>query len=100
MKLEYYASKAQRDVSFRQRQLEEMVYQKKLNQVGFVLIGVASGSYVAYCGIFQHRCPNLGETFFVLLLCTWRYTYARTKVTALQSINQAGNGREQERLLP
>lgn len=86
--VEFY-SKAHIDASFRQQELEETAYQKKMTQVVFGIFLVATAGYVAYCGIVERRLPDLGSLVLPLVLCGWGFTKSRTKLAALQAINFA-----------
>ena len=95
--VEFYA-KAQKDASFRQQQLQEATEHKKMTQtLTWVLVGAAT-AYIAFCGIVERRMPDVDPLLFLLVLCSWGLTQSRTKVAALEAINQAGQSSQSSHL--
>ena len=85
--VEFY-SKAQIDPAFRQQKVVETIYQRKI-ALSFAIVSIAGWIvYAAYFGIAEGRWPADGGVILMLVLCASLHGQARTRLGALQAIEQ------------
>jgi hypothetical protein len=83
--VEFY-SKAQLDLDFRDRQIEECRYNKRI-AIGFAVVSTAAWiGYVAFCAIAERRWPGDVGLGLGLMLCVTLYSRAQNRLAALQAM--------------
>lgn len=83
--VEFY-SKAQRDPNFRDRQIEECRYHKRI-AAGFAVVLIAAWiGYVAYCAFAQRRWLGDVGLGLVLVLGVSLYSRAQSRLATLQAM--------------
>jgi hypothetical protein len=83
--LKFYST-AQRDRSFREQRLGEARYHKKMAVGLAVALGSAWLCYAVYCATVERRWPGDLGLGLALVLCASLYSHARTKIGALEAM--------------